>query len=309
MTTTEWSVVGTGLSYSPALLERGILQYRRQVRRQLQQLIRSLEQGLHVRLADCLPLSRAKRVRTPGGQWQRKPEADCIDRLIEAVPWWFTLRYWQGEAVYGRVGFWRRLSSSSPLSRCNRPKGGVDQLLEAIGEYSEACPAEGQNGPLDRLICSLTELRLLRGRGGLYGMLTNGLRPWVVSQLASGPLDELLLVGTVTEAAEAIAKELHGLDARYSPFERSPRDVDHARQVFCYMVGEGELDEAFAELLSDADQQLASLDGVRLDSWRSLAAAKLGIIDNAAEPTETLATIIQLPRRRSGLRRKRAAVG
>ncbi|HSX48379.1 MAG TPA: hypothetical protein VLF41_02670 [Candidatus Nanoarchaeia archaeon] len=292
MATSEWSVIAAGFSFSERRIERGITGCRRIARRQLLSLVQCLEGEIARQVGVLLPVRYPKRSHAM---------YDYLPELLAATNGRrYFVRSWAGGRVVLRQRFWGHQATNC----------GLDEVMDAIGAADAAAPAEGTFGVYDRFVGLVQRNRELRGRGGLYGMIRNGLDPGFAAEIAEGPLDQLLLCGTVEEAAEAVVKELHGLSARYSPFERSARDLDDARQTYFGLVVAGEFDEAFAELLLREDQELASLPGVRLDSWQALAAVKLGIVANEDEAVETLAPVIKLSTlRRLRRSRKRAAVG
>lgn len=269
--------VAPGIVYCPKYLAADIKHYRQGVRDQLLDLIRGLESEVIRAAGDYLPLRVPKR---DSGM------RDYLGPLLRATNQYrFTVRHWEGRRVAAHIPFW----SYSPDA------SGIDELFSDHGldYWSQPAAGEGQLDVFERFTELVQHTRELRGRGGIYGMITNGLDPAVISLLAEDPLTAVLLAGTIEEAAAIVVKQLASLPGTYQDVEMS-EDVRQARQqdFFNLMAFEAP-EEDFVSLLWPEDQELLVFSRVIVDDLRRLVGDKLGICENFDLPDQ-LAEVIPL---------------
>jgi hypothetical protein len=296
----QWSVVVAGLVCNQYRIAKRVRLYRQQMRRVLYGLIKQLESEIDRAASDYLPLKSPDRSSTLYDFG--RPLLRATNRTS------FELRRWSGNRVVSRTRVWGRQGSGC----------GIDELLGigGLGYWLEAAPAEGQQDAYERFVALVALDRELRGRGGIYGMVSNGLDGHVARMLGDEyPLSELLLVGTVEEATDAVVKELASMVGRYQPTDISDEEADELRTVYSILSVANAPDYDFVSALTEWDQALIRLSGAVYSlTWKELAARKLGVCENEeevcdpCESADTLASVIRLPRA-SGERKLAQVVG
>lgn len=333
----EGSGRALGLACDDRRLRQAVLQYRRLARTTLIDLIADIENDVQRRMGAFLPVNRrcTERFDAKAWRWVYTPEGEYTQRLREVVDGRFYLRSWSSRRVVSRQRFWTGImpvQQSAELEKDRRklraqvrasgkpwvkqkPGGGsrrrgsksgcgMDEVLDALGYYDEAAAGEGEQDGFDSFLGILGGLKTLRGWGGLTGMLKYGLEVDVAGQIADCELDWILLgAGTIDEVAQRLAKELSLLDQPYGAYELNQRELASRRRAFRDYVRAEEPDAAFAELLTDFDQQLLGLDGIVHPGLQAVAACRLGI-----KPAGEVAEVIELPRP-APVRHHCAAVG
>ncbi len=239
---------------SPAQARRAAAQYRRLIRGDLGGLIGAVEEALEPLASSYLPVRRP-----PKGT----PEAELANRLRDERG--RSLRLGGQAVVQSDVWF------------------GMDELVDELAR--RAGPGGGGLRPevlVDQLAEQIREVHILRGRGGRYGAIRNGLELVVTRRLVDARLTDWLAAGRLgATAAQFRAKVLEEL-AR--PAE-SPR-TDLRRRIYFRLADRGAEDWKFAEVFSDL--MAAGLLEYLMDdparprwcSWQRLTADYLGILPN-----------------------------
>ncbi len=133
---------------------------------------------------------------------------------------------------------------------------------------------------IEDLAARIRHVRQLRGRGGRYGAIRNGLELRVVTQLAHDAVDHWLAMGQLTETAGSLRRQI--ADQLSRPAESGQTRM--LRRLYFRLADAGAVDSEFAEIFSHAplvELVMAETRRPRWCSWRRLAADYLGILPNS----------------------------
>jgi hypothetical protein len=156
----------------------------------------------------------------------------------------------------------------------------LDELLAELEREACGCSVSGRpEDLLTDLAGRIRQVQQLRGRGGRYGAIRNGIELEVARHLAHDEANTWLAFGALEQAAG----ELHaGIDTQLCRPAESER-LDVLRRLYFRLADLNRPDEAFAEIFVD----IWLVEFVMMDSrrprwctWRRLAADYLGILPN-----------------------------
>jgi len=242
-------VAAQALTHAQA--RRSLTAHRRLVRRDISDCIRSLERELQQVAAGFLP------VRIPPS-WT--PEAGLARLLRDERG--RSLRLF-GEPVLRRespVALDELLTELEHLAWWQRESVRPEDLLGGLADH-------------------IRQVGQLRGRGGRYGAIRNGIELAIARQLAHSDADDWLALGRLDGAAQRLHVQI---DAELSRPAESSR-VTVLRRLYFWLVDHGRPDTDFAEIFADAWLvELIMMDArrPRWCTWQRLAADYLGILPN-----------------------------